>query len=215
MLGGIGFPRSRLIEALRIDDHIVLSIERFGDRGRREQELLRQCTSKFVTQDEPQCWEVSLTETEEHSPLHHPVLWWSRLRVSAVASCPFLAMLLQSWNSIHMYRRPLMVIFLKLYSLCNFGTDGAVRDENIIEPFSDITARAPARRYPCSIGHHRAALSGKPCDCRSGCIAKRRRLWKPRRVEVMPLCFGATLRGRGHLRDSSRRRELCSVRRGS
>ena len=90
VLGGIAFPGSRLIEALRIDDHIVLSIERFGDRGRREQELLRQCTSKFVTQDEPLCWEVSLTETEEHSPLHHPLLWWSRFRVSQEPVVPSL-----------------------------------------------------------------------------------------------------------------------------
>ena len=35
VLGGIAFPRSRLIEALCINDHIVLAIERFRDRGQR------------------------------------------------------------------------------------------------------------------------------------------------------------------------------------
>ena len=35
LLGGVAFPRSRLIEALCFDDHVELSSERFKDRGRR------------------------------------------------------------------------------------------------------------------------------------------------------------------------------------
>ena len=40
-----------------------------------------------------------------------------------------------------MYKRPLMVLFLKLYNLCDFGTANAARDVNVIEHLSRSAAQ--------------------------------------------------------------------------
>ena len=50
-------------------------------------------------------------------------------------------MLLGSWNSIHMYRRPLMVLFQKLHGLCDFRKNGTSREASVSEPLSRTAAQ--------------------------------------------------------------------------